>query len=130
MATTNGNTPKANYFDTILLALGLLLFLAPFVEFKVGGDELFTINAGVNITGVDLLTGKMDHNTVKSMDQDFPMEGSASKSADVNYFMLAAAILGVIALLISFTRARKNAVFSGILAGLAFVALVGLYIDL
>jgi hypothetical protein len=125
MANTSTNSQGKNYTVTILFAIGLLLFLAPFVEFK--------INTGIvggfawRFTGTDLLTGQRGKTTGPKLDDDFSVTSSGGFE-DMNYYVLAAIIFALIGLLLSFAGRRKPS--AGIMGILSALALIGLFIDI
>ncbi|MES1220284.1 MAG: hypothetical protein ABUT20_32580, partial [Bacteroidota bacterium] len=115
--------------STVAFAVGILLFFLPFIDIKCNNMTL------QQVSGVELATGfkiKKDKpgnsfidNTTKNIDEGI----NKSEKKDPNIFAMVALGLGVLGLLLSFTKARAGiglSMFTGILAT---VALIGLMID-
>ena len=126
MANTTVSSSGKNYIVTILFAIGLLLFLAPFLEFRVTTGVVGSI--GWRFTGTDLLTGQRGKINGPNFNDDFSDTSSSGGFSDMNYYVLAALIFAIIGLVLSFSGKRKPV--TGIMGVLSGLALIGLFIDI
>jgi hypothetical protein len=115
--------------STISFLIGSLLFLLPFSEIKCGGSTIatksglsFALNKEWKTSGGSMFGN--DASTEKSM-----QEGDIKKG-NTQYFIIAAFVLAIIGLLISY-RGSKGAGSGGLFtAVLSAAALIGFMIDL
>jgi len=126
MTNTTVSSSEKNYIVTILFAIGLLLFLAPFLEFKVTTGIIGSL--GWKFTGTDLLIGNRGKVSGGNFNDDFSNASSSGEFSDMNYYALAALIFAVIGLILSFSGKRKPV--TGIMGILSGIALIGLFIDI
>jgi hypothetical protein len=123
----NGMTTKTP--SVISFAIGVLLFLMPFVDIKCNNASL------KKISGVELATGfNVDMDEDDSFLQQSPQADRNLKTnpgrREGNTYALAALILGVVALVLSLIRIRAGATGAFVTGLLSAVALIALYIDI
>jgi hypothetical protein len=110
--------------SSVAFLVAILLFFMPFVDIKCNNMSLQTVK------GIDLATGfKMKSNDI-SADKTETKDSTSDDKKKPNMYALAAIVLGVVGLLLSFVKARtaiSGALFTGILGA---AALIGMMIDI
>ncbi|RYY57752.1 MAG: hypothetical protein EOO09_01475 [Chitinophagaceae bacterium] len=113
--------------STVVLAIGLLLFLMPFLEIRCNGM------AFAKFSGVQLATGfKIEapgtNETLTGRLQE--VSGDKGKSHGANPYAIAAILLTAAALALAFTRSRGTVTAGMVTAILAAAALIALMVDI
>lgn len=112
--------PRKNYFNTISLVVGLLLFLLPFVEIKCN-----TMTIAHN-TGIGLALGS-EYKVSKEMsslgDKEVTKDDTKNEKSKMYIVALAAFALGVLGLILSLMKGTSLSKSAGILALLASILL-------
>ena len=121
---------RKKYISSIAFAAGVLLFLLPFVEVRCQ-DELIAKNTGLGLAvGSDFeLAGKMDDMQDQFRDDKDQDGGVSKKSGKVYPFALAALLLGIGGLVLSFMNIRSGKI-NTIIGALAALSLMALMIHL
>jgi hypothetical protein len=119
-----GGVFKTGIPSSVAFLVAILLFFMPFVDIKCNNMSLQTVK------GVELATGfKMKSNDTFG-DKTETKDSKSDDNKKPNMYALAAIILGVVGLLLSFVKAKaaiSGALFSGILGA---AALIGMMIDI
>ncbi|RYY58368.1 MAG: hypothetical protein EOO05_16670 [Chitinophagaceae bacterium] len=116
-------TPSA-----VVLGIGLVLFLLPFLELRCNGVALG------KFSGVQLATGfKIEvpgtNNTLTGRLQEVSQENGETRQHDGNPYALAALILSGVALGLAFSDRKAAVTVCGIAAALAAIALIVVMVD-
>ncbi len=113
----------------ITFAVGILLFLLPFVDVKCNNTSLATISGMELATGFKLNVGN-DNTLVGKLEGMNGTENKAnSEKRDANPYALAALVLGIAGLVLSLLKIKAGATGGLITGVLSAGALIGLYID-
>ncbi len=121
--------------STVAFAIGVLLFFMPFIDIKCNNMSLQTVS------GIQLATGfKMKNNSsgnslfndIKSdkTDETITKTTTGTDKKDPNLYAMVALGLGILGLLLSFTKA-KAAIGGAMVTGIASAgALIGMMLDI
>ena len=128
-SATDNNVFKSKYTSTVAFAVGVLLFLLPFVEVRCNGATVAQ-NTGIGLaTGSDYELGEQ----MKSMQETYGNKksedsGVSNESGKLYEFALAALLLGAVGLVLTLVN-KRNETINMILGGLAAIALVALMLQ-
>lgn len=112
------------YSVSIAYLVGVLLFFLPFVEIKCNATPLYEAK------GIDLVTGfTVKEDRGRNTNDDFTMNDSRNERQEGNTFAIAAFILGILGLILSFLNFRSQPIISTITGALAALCLLGLMIQ-
>lgn len=121
--------------STIAFAVGVLLFLLPFVDIRCGGMSIQTVSGVQLATGFQMKNSSSDNpllNDLKTNEADQTITKATTKSdkKDPNLFALVALALGVVGLLLSFLNSKAGMAV-GIVTGLGSAgSLIGMMLDI
>ncbi len=121
--------------STIAFAVGILLFLMPFVDIKCNNMSLQQVSGLQLATGFKMKNSSSDNpflNDIKTdkVDEGITKTTTKSDSKDPNMYAMIALGLGVLGLFLSFTNA-KAAIGGAMVTGIGSAgALIGLMLDI
>ena len=121
--------------STVAFAIAILLFFLPFIDIKCNNMSLQQVSGIQLATGFQMKNKSSDSplfNDFKTneADQQITKSTTGTDKKDPNLFAMVALGLGVLGLLLSFTKAKAGlglSMFTGILAA---AAMIGLMIDI
>jgi hypothetical protein len=121
--------------SSVAFAIAILLFFLPFIDIKCNNMSLQQVSGFQLATGFQMKNKSSDSplfNDFKSneADQQITKSTTGTDKKDPNLFAMVALGLGVLGLLLSFTKAKASlglSMFTGILA---VAAMIGLMIDI
>ena len=121
--------------STVAFAVAILLFFLPFIDIKCNNMSLQQVSGFQLATGFQMKNKSSDSplsNDFKSTDADqqITKTTTGTDKKDPNLFALVAFGLGVLGLLLSFTKAKTGLGLSMFTAVLATAAMIGLMIDI
>lgn len=109
------------YTSSVAYAVGILLFFLPFVEIKCNATPLYEAK------GIELVTGFTVKDKAGISSNHFNGEDSQNERQQGNTFAIAAFVLGILGLILSFLNFKSQPVVStitGVLAALCLIALL------
>jgi hypothetical protein len=118
--------------SVISFAIGILLFLLPFIDVKCKGDSLKKISGVQLATGYTIDMGTEDSffgKLEKNLD-DGKKTSTKGEKQDPNPYALAALVLGAAGLLLSLVRIKAGATGAFITGILSAAGLIAMYIDI
>ena len=121
--------------STVAFAVAILLFFLPFIDIKCNNMSLQQVSGFQLATGFQMKNKSSDSpllNDFKTSDADQQITKSTTGTdkKDPNLFAMIALGLGVLGLLLSFTKAKAGLGLSMFTAVLATAAMIGLMIDI
>ena len=121
--------------STVAFAIAILLFFLPFVDIKCNNMSLQQVSGVQLATGFQMKNKSSDSplfNDFKTneADQQITKSTTGTDKKDPNLFAMVALGLGVLGLLLSFTKAKSGLGLSMFTAILAVAAMIGLMIDI
>lgn len=120
---------SASRFVSIPFVVGVLLFLAPFIDIRCNNVSLQQVNGISLATGFEIKTNNnslLDHLDSKDNDVSFNKSGKQGG----NTYAMIALIAGTIGLVVSLLKFKEKLFVAGIAGIGAAAALVGLMIDI
>lgn len=118
---------KTKFPSAIAFAIGILLFLLPFIDIKCNNMSIQKVSGVQLATGFNIKAGS-DDSFLGKMDK-IDTGAKKAENKDPNIYALIALLLGVVGLILSFVKA-KAAINGSLLTGaLAAAALIVLMID-
>lgn len=115
---------RSNFFVTVFFAIALLFFLLPFVKIEVAGELRWTI------TGIEILSGKLDQTQQIKSKHGFLMSVSTSETIDKNIYVASSVFFGLIGCIVSLFNFRAKSIITGVLGILAATCLIILYVQI
>lgn len=118
---------KTKLPSTIAFAIGILVFLLPFIDIKCNNMSIQKVSGVQLATGFNIKAGS-DDSFLGKMDK-IDTGAKKTENKEPNIYALIALLLGVVGLALSFVKA-KSAISGSLLTGaLAAVSLIVLMID-
>jgi len=120
--------------STITVVIAVILFFMPFLDIKCNTMSVQTVSGFQMATGFQLNNQSSNNSLLNDfktpgIDNEITKSTTNTGKRDPNMYALAALILGVLALGISFVKARSASTGVIITAVLAAASLIGLWID-
>lgn len=113
--------------STVAFAIGILLFLLPFIDIKCNNMSIQKVSGVQLATGFNIKSGS-DDSFLGKMDK-IDTGAKKTENKEPNIYALIALLLGIVGLVLSFVKA-KAAISGSLLTGaLAAVALIVLMVD-
>jgi hypothetical protein len=114
-----------NYSSSIAFAVALLLFLLPFVEIKCNSTSLYKAK------GIELVTGfTVKDDKDKNSDDALAVNDNSNEKQEPNSFAIAAFVLGILGLVLSFMNFKTRPLISTLTGVLAAICLIALLIQI
>ena len=128
-ATDENNFLRKRHTTTIAFAVGILLFLLPFVEIKCN-DVTMAQNTGIGLAiGSDYkMAGEMKSLQNSFEDREDKKSNTTKESSKMYIVALAALLLGVVGVVLSFSKMRSG-MTNTLIGALAAIALIILMIQ-
>ena len=132
-SATESNGPTVSIpvsrFTSIPFVIGVLLFLAPFIDIRCNNVSLQQVNGISLATGFEIKTNSNSLlDRLGSDNSDITKNKNGKR--DGNIYALVALILGTAGLIVSFLKMKERRIL-GVIAGVgAAAALIGLMIDI
>jgi lysylphosphatidylglycerol synthetase-like protein (DUF2156 family) len=113
------------YSSSISFLVALLLFFLPFVEIKCNATSLYKAK------GIELVTGfTVKDDRDKNSEDNLSVGDNRNERQEPNNFAIAAFVLGILGLILSFVNFRSRPLVNTVIAVLAAVCLLALLIQI
>jgi hypothetical protein len=121
--------------STVAFAVGILLFLMPFVDVKCNNVSLQKINGVELATGFQMKNKPSDNSFMNDLKSPVADEGitkatTGTDKKDPNLYALAALLLGALGLILSLVNAKTTTGAAMITGVLSAGAMIGLLLDI